>query len=93
MTDDSRALVDWATVTTNVTGLVLGAAVLGMFGGIGYMVFKLPPTLDQILRNQEVIKSDYARIINQYSNLNKRVEGIESSDKRQDQIIYGRILK
>jgi hypothetical protein len=70
VTDDSKALINWATVTTNVTGLVLGAAVLGMFGGVGYMVFKLPPTLEQILSNQEVIKGEYVR-------LNRRVDDIE----------------
>lgn len=70
VTDDPKALINWATVTTNVTGLVLGTAILGMFGGIGYMVFKLPPTLDQILRNQEVIKGEYVR-------LNRRVDDIE----------------
>lgn len=78
---DNQALINWATVTTNVTGLVLGTAVLGMFGGIGYLVVKLPSTLEQILRNQESIRTEITRA-------NKRIDSIEFSDKQQQQLIF-----
>lgn len=83
---EDQRLIDWATVTTNVTGLVLGTAALGVFTGVGYLVIKLPATLDQVIRNQEAMKIETTRT-------NKRIDNVEHSIRQLSEEFYRHLNK
>lgn len=85
---EESALINWATVTTNVTAFLIGTAVLGAFGGGVFMVIKLPPMLDQILKNQNAILQKQESAKQDYAKVNRRLEIIETSDKNQYQLIF-----
>jgi hypothetical protein len=77
---DETALVNWSVVLTNVSGLLIGSSILGILGGVGYMAFTLPQSQAQIIRNQELARSELTRI-------GQRVDLLEKSDTRQERDI------
>ncbi len=86
--NDESTLINWATVTTNVTALLIGSAVLATLGGGTFLIITLPRTLDQVLKNQASIIQGQETLKSDYTRLQRRLEAVENSNKQQDQLIY-----
>jgi hypothetical protein len=67
---DHPPLINWAVITTNAVGMVIGLIVTAGAGGLAYMGWQLPHQQAEILRGQAE-----ARLLMQQSL--KRVEKIE----------------
>lgn len=84
MASENHQLVNWSVVLTNVSGALIGGAILSIFGGVAYIAFTFPKTQDQILQNQRTAQAEMLR-------LSSRVEKLETSDEQQERqlIILG----
>ena len=80
MTAENHQLVNWSVVLTNVSGVLIGGAILSIFSGVAFIAFTLPKTQEQILRNQETFKAELLRLAS-------RVDKLEASDDRQERLL------